>query len=147
MWKQIFKTTLVVGILDIIAAFLQAYLTNKVSPDIVLKYIASGVFGDEAFDGGFNMLLAGLLFHFTIAFACAIIFFLLYPKLKFLHHKIAFNSFLIAVAAWVITTQIIMQLSKVSPPTFTLAKVLTAIVILFVCVGFPIAYSAKKFFG
>lgn len=145
MWKQIYKTTIIAGTLDILAAFVQAYITNKVSPGIVLKYIASGAFGDKAFVGSFDMIFAGLVFHFTIAFACTSIFFLLYPKLKFLHHKVLLNSIIIAIIAWITTTQVIMPLSKIDPPIFHLVKELRAITILIVCVGLPIAYSAKKF--
>lgn len=145
MWKQIFKTTIIAGTLDILAAFVQAYIINKVSPDVVLKYIASGVFGKEAFEGNFNMIFAGLVFHFIIAFACTATFFVLYPKLKFLHHKILLNSLIIALIAWIVTTQIIMPLSKVGRSSFEFVKALRGITILIVCVGLPIAYSAKQF--
>ncbi|NJN34942.1 MAG: hypothetical protein HC817_12500 [Saprospiraceae bacterium] len=75
MLKIILKTALIAGSLDITAACLQAYLKTGATPDRILAYIASGVFGKKAFSGGFPMQIAGLLFHFIIALACAACYF------------------------------------------------------------------------
>jgi uncharacterized membrane protein YagU involved in acid resistance len=146
MLKQILKTTLVAGSLDITAACIQAYATNGTTPDIILKYIASGVFGKDAFEGGYGIMTMGLLFHFIIAFAITVVFFLLYPKLKFLHHKILLNSLLIALIAWAVTTRIIIPLSEIKPGVFNLKKAVIAVGILFVCIGLPISVMAKWYY-
>ena len=147
MWRRILKTTLLAGSLDITAAFIQVYLAGRVTPGIVLKYIASGVFGKEAFAGGYGMMSMGLLFHFTIAFACTVIFFMLYTKLKFLHHHILLNSILIALIAWAVTRFIIIPFSNTAPPAkFDFAKAVVAIGILVVCIGLPLSISAKRFY-
>lgn len=52
MWKPIFKTTLLAGSLDITAACVNAYISNKIMPGRVLQYIASGIFGKDAYAGG-----------------------------------------------------------------------------------------------
>lgn len=148
MWKQILKTTFIAGSLDIIAACLQAWLNKStVTPDIVLKYIASGVFGKDAFAGGTEMILCGLLFHFIIAFACTLVYFLLYSKLKFLHWNICISALFIALIAWAVTTQLIVPMSQIKQPPFNLTKALTAIAILYVCIGLPVSYFAKRFYG
>lgn len=144
--KQILITTLIAGTLDITGAFISGYLVRGVSPDIILKSIASGVFGKAAFDGGFGMMAMGLLFHFIIAFACTFIFFLLYPKINFLKKNIFLNAVLIALSAWTVTNLIIMPLSKIGMPAFTTASVARAIFILILCIGLPISYSAKKYY-
>ncbi len=146
MWKQIFKTTLLAGSLDITAACIQAYATNGTTPDIILKYVASGLLGKDAFAGGYGTMVIGLLFHFIIAFACTLVFFLLYPKLKFLHRSVLLNSFFIALIAWAVTTQIIIPLSEIKPGVFNLKKVAIAVAILFVCIGLPVAIAAKKYY-
>jgi hypothetical protein len=147
MYKQILKATFIAGSLDIIAACLQAWLSKStVTPDVVLKYIASGVFGKDAYAGGTEMILCGLLFHFMIAFACTLVYFLLYPKLKFLHWNIFFSSLLIALVAWAVTTQLIMPMSQIKQPPFDLTKALSAIAILYVCIGLPVSYFAKRFY-
>ena len=100
MWKQICKAALIAGCLDITAACTQAWLAKSITPDIVLKYIASGVFGKDAFAGGTGYILFGLLVHFFIVFACTLVYFLVYPKLKLLHINILLSSLFIALIAW-----------------------------------------------
>ncbi len=146
MWKQIFKTTFLAGSLDITAACVNAYLSGKIMPGSVLKFIVSGVFGKAAFEGGYGIMAWGLFFHFVIAFACTATFFLLYTKLKFLTYSHLLNSLLIAVIAWSVTNLVIMPLSNTPPITFRPAKAATAIGILIVCIGLPLSYFTKKFY-
>lgn len=147
MWKQILKAALVAGCLDIIAACTQAWLAKSITPGIVLKYIASGVFGKDAFAGGSGMILFGLLMHFLIAFACTVAYFLVYPKLKLLHVHILLSSLLIAAIAWAVTTQLVIPLSQVKSAPFDIAKALMAIAILYVCIGLPVSYFTKRYYS
>ena len=147
MMKQIIKAGLLAGTLDITAACIQAYVSRKIMPGDVLKYVASGVFGNAAFKGGYGMMFMGLLFHFTIAFACAAIFFMLYAKIKLLRYSHVLNSLLIALVAWAVTTQVIMPISNVPKPgSFDLKRAAIAIGIIFICIGMPISVLAKKYF-
>ena len=144
--KAIFKTGLLAGSLDIMAACISAYIVNGVKPDRVLKYIASGVFDEKAFSGKLGMMAWGLFFHFVIAFACTAIFFILYPKLKFLQRGIFLNSILIAVIAWLVTNLVIIPLSHVPTPLFTVAGVVRAIAILVLCIGLPISWMTRRYY-
>jgi hypothetical protein len=146
MWKQIVKTTLIAGCLDITAACIQAYLSKAITPDMLLRFIASGVFGKDAFSGGFGFTLFGLLVHFFIVFACTLIYFFVYPKLKLLHKNILLSSLLIALIAWAITTRLIIPLSKIQAPAFNFTKALIAISVLYFCIGLPIAFFTKHFY-
>lgn len=146
MWKQICKAALIAGCLDITAACTQAWLVKSTTPGIVLQYIASGVFGKDAYTGGMGYILFGLLVHFVIAFSCTLVYFLAYPKLKLLKVHILLSSLLIAVIAWAITTRLIVPLSKITPAPFNLSKALTAMGILYVCIGLPVSYLAKQYF-
>jgi hypothetical protein len=147
MLKQIVKAGLLAGGLDITAAFINAYASRKIMPGAVLKYIASGVFGNAALKGGYGMMFMGLLFHFTIAFACAAVFFMLYSKMKLLRYSHILNSLLIALIAWAVTTQVIIPISNApSSGSFDLTRTAIAIGILFICIGIPISVLAKKHF-
>jgi hypothetical protein len=66
-FSKILKAGLIVGTLDILAAFIQYAIKTGKNPTVVLKFIASGVFGKEAFNGGTMMNVYGLIFHFVIA--------------------------------------------------------------------------------
>ena len=146
MWKDIFKTTAIAGTLDILAAFTKAFISNKVTPGIVLKFIASGIMGNEAFSGDYPIMILGLIIHFFIVFCITLTFFLVYPKLRFLKQSIFLNSFLIAIIAWTITTQIIIPLSKIKTPPFNLLNAFMAITILYVCIGLPIAFFTRHYY-
>jgi len=146
MYKQILKISAIAGSLDITAACIQAYLSGNVAPAMVLKYIASGIYGAKAFSGGFEFILLGLLVHFLIAFSCTVVFFLFYPKFKLLHKNIFLNSFIIAVVAWTVTTQIIIPFSRIHKGPFHLSKVVVAIAILYCCIGLPIAYFTERYY-
>jgi hypothetical protein len=147
MWKSILFTTFIAGTCDIVAACTQAYISAKILPTIVLKYIASGVFGKSAYEGGIEILLLGLLFHYLIALACTAAFYWLYPKLSFPKFSLFLNAFIIGIVAWFVTTQMIIPMSQITPAPFSVSKALMAISILIVCIGFPIAYRAKQFYG
>src|SRR3954469_14134630 len=73
---------LLVGTLDILSAFLYYYIITGNNPVRIFPYIASGVFGKSAFSGSNNMIIAGILFHYLIAFIFTIVFFLLNPYIK-----------------------------------------------------------------
>ncbi len=147
MWKQIFKVTLIAGVLDICAACIQAYISAGLMPSFILKYIASGAFGKSAFGGGVGMMIAGLLFHFIIVFACTVIFFLLYPKMEWLHASILLNSILIALVAWGVTNLIIIKLSRIPDRPFHLVPSFIAFGILVITIGLPLSVFAKKYYG
>lgn len=145
MWKHIFIATLLAGILDISAASIQVFLAARLTPDVVLRYIASGAFGKAA-DTSWPYLLFGLLVHFFIVFMCALVYFRLYPRISLVRKNIFLSAFLIAGIAWIVTTRIIIPLSKINPPPFHWEKALLAVAILYICVGIPIAVIAAGFF-
>jgi hypothetical protein len=64
---------LVAGALDILDAFVLTW-ANGGSAVRVLQFIASGVLGSGAFQGGFATAAAGLVLHFVIALGAATVF-------------------------------------------------------------------------
>jgi hypothetical protein len=145
-FQQILRIAFIAGTLDIIAACASAYLQKGTLPRIVLKYIASGVLGQAAFKAGTGVMLLGLLFHFIIAFACTAVFFLIYPKFEFLKKSVLLNAVFIGVIAWVVTTQMVIPMSEISKTPFNLAAAIRAVIILIVCIGFPVSYATKKYY-
>jgi hypothetical protein len=105
------------------------------------------MFGKSAYEGGIEMLLLGLLFHYLIAFACTAAFYWLYTKLSFLKFSLFLNAFTIGIVAWFIATQLLIPISQIISAPFSISKALMAISILIVCIGLPIAYRAKQFYG
>jgi uncharacterized membrane protein YagU involved in acid resistance len=83
-WRAFVAAGLACGVLDILAAFTNAWLANGVPPGRVLKAVASGLLGADAFKGGAGVAALGLLLHFCVAFGWAGVFCLLARKVKWL---------------------------------------------------------------
>src|SRR5258708_21811535 len=70
----IFYGGLIAGILDAADGFVAYYFAAVLNPIQVLQFVASGFYGAAAFAKGIPRALAGLLAHFSIAFAVAAIY-------------------------------------------------------------------------
>lgn len=73
--KALLYGTLTVGTLDILDAFLFNGFRG-ITPGRILQYIASGVLGRQAFQGGAATAALGLLLHYFIAFGVVAIYLL-----------------------------------------------------------------------
>jgi hypothetical protein len=137
---------LLVGTLDISAAFIDVYIATGRGPEAVCKYIASGVFGNDAFTGGSGMIVWGLIFHFIIAFSFTIFFFFLYRNMKFIRRYPLPSAILYGIFMWAITNRVVVPLSNTPPGgPFNIWKALKAMTILTVLISLPLTIIARKF--
>ena len=79
--------TLTVGTLDILDAFIFNGIRTGTAPGRILQFIASGVLGKEAFDGGFGTKALGLLLHYFIAFVAVTLYILASKRLPILAQR------------------------------------------------------------
>ncbi len=135
--------TLLVGTLDLLAAILMNWETG---PTGILKYIASGVFGPSAFDGGTNMFWYGLLFHYGIALLFTTALFLLHPMFYSWFRTKFLTGVIYGIVIWFIMSHGVVPLSDAPLPPFTLVSMLKACGILIVCVGLPISYISTGYY-
>ena len=139
---------LLVGTLDIATALVDFYLTAHKNPMIILKYIASGVFGPDAFTGGSTMIIWGFVFHFVIAYSFTIAFYFLYRRVLFIRRWPVVAAILFAICMWAITTRIVIPLSNIRQPApFHLFKALKAISILVVMIALPLTLLMRRYYG
>src|SRR5215467_13042906 len=82
--QPIFWGGLIAGTLDICAAFLTAWLRAGIGPVRLLQFVASGLLGSAAAEGGVKTAAIGLGLHFLIATIWAIVFYLASRKWLFL---------------------------------------------------------------
>jgi uncharacterized membrane protein YagU involved in acid resistance len=137
---------LVVGTLDILAAFLLFFInTGNPQVFIVLKFIASGFFGKAALLGGTEMVLAGLLFHFMIATTFSLVFFLLFGHLRRIFKNLLLLGATYGLFVWSVMNLLVVPLSKIGSRPFDFTQVAINIFILMVCIGIPLAYLANNF--
>lgn len=144
--KLILLMGLLVGSLDISAAFVDYYLATGSGPETILRFIASGVFGMAAFSTDGSMVLWGLAFHFIIAYSFTIFFYWLYPKIKLMSSQIILTSIFYGLFIWLVMTWIVLPLSYTPKQEFNFEKAVKAIIILICMIGFPLSFLMKKYY-
>jgi len=138
------RAGLIVGTLDILAAFIQYYINTQKNPLMVLKFIASGAFGKEAFSAGDIMLVWGALFHFFIATCFSIFFFWLAAKIPSILKFKLLTGILYGIFIWCFMQFVVVRLSQIQQGPIKLSKALIAASILIVCIGIPLTFLAEK---
>lgn len=144
--KAILLTGLLVGILDAIAASVAGYFPRGITPDRVFRFVASGVFGKDAFTGGTPMALLGLLFHFIIAYGWSLLFFLAYPKVNLLTKNKIIVGLVYGIFVLLAMNLIVVPLSNVpnaKPGNIHLPQV----IIHMFLVGLPISLMANRYYS
>lgn len=145
--KLILLSGLLVGTLDILAAFVDYFITTGNEPSGVLRFIASGVFGNEAFAGSKIMIFWGLFFHYVIAYSFTILFFWLYPQIKFMRTNPFTTAVLYGIFMWIITVLIIVPLSDTPPMAFVFWNAVKSVLILFFMISLPLTFISKRSTG
>ncbi|GAB2981867.1 hypothetical protein GCM10027049_17700 [Mucilaginibacter puniceus] len=135
--------TLLVGTLDLLAAVLMNW---KTGPAGILKYIASGVFGPSAFDGGNEMVWYGLLFHYGIALLFTTALFLLHPMFYSWFRTKFLTGIIYGIVIWLIMSHGVVPLSYAPLPSFTLVSTVKACSVIILCVGLPISYISTGYY-
>jgi hypothetical protein len=88
MLRPILLATLIAGTLDLLSAFVFAGMAGM-APAGVLRFVASGPFGDSVRDGGPGWALAGIAVHFAIMACMVAAYMLAAPRLPaLLRHPI-----------------------------------------------------------
>jgi hypothetical protein len=145
----ILSTGLIVGTLDIVSAFVDYYIATGKNPLAVLPYIASGAFGDSALSGGAGMMIAGLFFHYIIAYSFTIFFFWLYPRASFFSINRILTGIGYGIFIWLVMNLVVVQLSAAphSPiPAMKPLKILKSMGILIFMIGLPLSFIAYNYF-
>lgn len=138
--KRIFLTGLFVGTLDITAACTQSYLKKGTHPEVILKFVASGLFGKDAFTGGTAMIIAGLVIHYLIAMTFTVFFVVLIKNIALLRANRLITGLIYGVFVWAIMNLAVWPFIKVPPRTPNLSRDLQAMGILILCIGLPLAF-------
>jgi hypothetical protein len=139
---------LIVGTFDAIAASVYSYAFSGASPDRVFRYVATGVFGKEAFTGGMPIAAWGLFFHFIVATGWTALFYLLQPKISFLSSSKYLAGIGYGIFIWLMMNFVVIPLSNVPPGTFHLnMRAVVMILIHMFVIGLPISYLADKYYS
>lgn len=147
LFSKIIKAGVIVGTLDILSAFIHYFnKTGKTDFYSILKFIASGIFGKEAFNGGNMMILSGLILHYVIAFAFTIFFFWLFPKTTFFSTNKILTGIIFGIFVWLVMNLVVVPLSNIGHRPFTMVNAIINVIILIVCIGIPLSFMANSFY-
>lgn len=141
--KNILFAGLIAGTLDISAAILLLANGKAVG---TLKYIASAVFGKDAFTGGDEMVAWGAFFHYLIAMSFATFYFLIYPRLPFLRQNKWVDALIYGLFVWATMNLLVVPMSQIPQNPFNWVSALKNMAILVVCIGLPISLLADRFY-
>lgn len=138
---------LVAGVLDALAAMTMFMIRGGKDPSDVWKYVASGIFGNVALIGGWEIVVWGLTFHFFIALSFALFFFLIYPRLHRFTNQPVVIGLLYGLFVWIIMNRVVLPLSNVRSVPFDPVRALTGAAIIMVMVGLPISLIINRYYG
>jgi uncharacterized membrane protein YagU involved in acid resistance len=146
MSTAILPAGLLVGTLDIIAAIVLTIIRGGTVMRL-FQFIASGVFGNEAFSGGTLYAVYGLIFHYCIAMVWTIIYFLLAGKIAASQRHKVVAGVLYGVLVWIVMNLVVLPLSRTPDIPFNLTSAIIGIVVLILAIGLPLSHLANRFFS
>ena len=145
--KTILLIGIIAGTLDILAAFIvYAQILKLTTPIQMLSNIARTAVSKTLIENEKILALIGLLFHYIIAYCFATLYFLIYPRIKFLRKSSIVSGLLYGIFVWVIMNLIVLPLTGSKFGPFPLIPLLRTIIILIVCIGLPIAILTAQYY-
>jgi hypothetical protein len=150
MMRAIVYGGLVVGVLDLLDAFIFFGLRSGARPIGVLHSIAAGAIGrDAARAGGTQTAALGVLLHFTIAFIITAVYVVASRFLPVLRKRWVVCGLAFGVFAYFVMTFVVVPLSNAGPGRITFALPVVPVLINGLAihafgVGLPAAYFASR---
>ncbi|MEP7237204.1 MAG: hypothetical protein ABI685_05055 [Ferruginibacter sp.] len=138
---------LIAGILDICAACLYSYIKKGPGPAGILQYISNTVFGKAGIANQTLSAISGLLIHFSIAMLWAVIFFILYPRLKIMRLNKIITAIGYGLFVWIMMNMVIVPLWRNKAFVFKPEPALINAAILIVAIGMPLSFIAHKYYS
>lgn len=142
--KAILYAGLAIGILDAIDALIAFKVFAGFDPVPIYQFVASGILGKSAFEGGTESFLLGVVIHFAIAFASAATYVLASQNFSVLRTKWIVFGFGFGVALYLFMSYVIIPVSKIAPSPFSLPLFINGILGHGLLVGLPAAFFATK---
>lgn len=137
-FNTILFATLVAGTLDILSAFLFAGM-GGVTPGQVLRYVASGPFGDSLRSGGLGAAIAGLLVHYSLMLVMVMVFAKTVERVQLIRNPWYVWGAAYGIAIYLVMYWVVVPLRFGAAPKTDLWSVGNALFSHIVCVGLPMA--------
>jgi hypothetical protein len=138
---SILLASLIAGTLDGLAA---VFILAKGQAAMVFKYIASAVYGKQAFAGGSGMIWTGVALHYLIAAIFTVLFFILYDLMPVIRKRGFLVAVIYGIFVWVVMNLLVLPLTQVAN-TITLEGAIKNILILIICIALPIVLIRHRY--
>jgi hypothetical protein len=146
-FKTILWCGLLVGTLDILAAFANTYISFDKGPTFVLQYVATAIYGKSAFTGGTDIVLAGLALHYCIAYFFTALFFLIYTEIGIPTSNKILPGVIYGIFIWLVMNLLVVPLSQVPAGHIHAPQAIINALILIVMIGVPLSIIASDFYS
>ncbi|RAI99835.1 hypothetical protein LX64_04388 [Chitinophaga skermanii] len=147
IFSHIMTAGLIVGTLDGLAACIQFIIrSGGFAVEKIFLFIAGGVLGKTAFQGGMGVVLLGIVLHYCIAMGFTAMYFLLYPRVLRVVKNRFWAAVLFGVSTWLVMNLIVLPLSLLPRIVPSVEQVLIGMGILIVAVGWPIVVLAERYY-
>jgi hypothetical protein len=112
--RAIALTGLIIGAMDITSAIIITLLRGGTIMRL-MQFIASGLLGREAFQGGLPIAFLGLALHFVIAFGLVTVFYFARGKIAFLRNYPVPSGIIYGLIVFAVMNLIVLPLSAAAP--------------------------------
>ena len=143
----IIKAGLLAGTLDILAAFIYFFVKTGKNPLNVLSYVSKQALGESTFTGKTMQQVTGLLVHFTIAFGWTVLFFILFPRLKWLRINKFITAIVYGTFVWTMMNLAILPAWAGKAFVYKGETTIVNCLILMVAIGLPLSLIAAKYYS
>jgi hypothetical protein len=137
---------LLVGTLDIALAILHFYIKTGRPPVLVLQYIASAVYGSQAYSETWPYAGTGMALHYAIAFIFTVLFFAVYRPLRLYRIHWLLTGILFGLFTWLVMNLLVLPLTQVPHSSFRIYPALLNAGILILAIGWPLAFLTYRGF-
>jgi hypothetical protein len=136
---------LIVGTMDISSAFILAVWRGSTVTRL-LQFIASGLLGPQAFQGGTGTALLGLALHFLIAFTLAAVFWVARQSVGFVRQHAVSSGIAYGLAVYAVMNLLVLPLSAARPRHSITGDLIQIGIHMFV-IGLPTSLLLRRFSG
>jgi hypothetical protein len=141
--RTIAITGLIVGAMDITSAIIIT-ISRGSTVTRLMQFIASGLLGPKAFQGGAGTVALGLGLHFAIAFSLVAVFYAASRSLAFLRRQAVVSGLVYGLIVFGVMNLIVLPLSA-AKPRHSLTGDLIQIGIHMFVIGLPTALLVRRF--
>ncbi|HEV2803610.1 MAG TPA: hypothetical protein VGW57_01645 [Chthoniobacterales bacterium] len=143
--RTIAITGVIVGAMDITAACIQA-VSRGATVTRLLQFVASGLIGPKAFQGGTATAALGLGLHFLIAFSLVAIFYAASRQLAVLRRQAVISGLVYGLIVFGVMNLIVLPLSAAKPRHSLTGDLIQVGIHMFV-IGLPTSLLIRRLSG